>query len=111
MTRGWLTGAVFAFLISPAIAATPLDLYVAGKYQAAIDAGVAQNSAAGLAMASRAALADAMMHETPCLECLQRAAGVGLDVSAIFKRVLAAAHAFDEVRNRSFAAANQFILS
>ena len=75
MTRGWLTGAVFAFLISPAIAATPLDLYVAGKYQAAIDAGVAQNSAAGLAMASRAALADAMMHETPCLECLQRAEG------------------------------------
>jgi len=67
-------GALFAALIAPAYA-TPLDLYVGGKYQAAMGAGAAQNTAAGFAVAARAALADAMMRDTPCLACLERAEG------------------------------------
>ena len=50
-----------------------LSLYVAGKYQDAENAGLAQADAAGLALAARSALAAEMMRETPCLECLKRA--------------------------------------
>ena len=57
----------------PAFADTPLELYLAGKYQPSIDAAVGQNTAAGFALASRAALADALMKDAPCLSCLQRA--------------------------------------
>jgi hypothetical protein len=60
---------------SPALADTPLALYLAGKYQPAIDAAVNQNTAAGFALASRAALAEALMKDTPCLSCLERAEG------------------------------------
>ncbi|HET7336066.1 MAG TPA: hypothetical protein VFI93_13200 [Rhizomicrobium sp.] len=65
--------AFFAASQAAAATATPADLYVAGQYQAAIDAGSAQDNAQGYAIAARAALAIAMLHETPCLECLQRA--------------------------------------
>jgi hypothetical protein len=57
----------------PAFADTPLELYLAGKYQPAINAAVGQNTATGFALASRAALADAFMKAAPCLPCLERA--------------------------------------
>jgi hypothetical protein len=60
---------------SPAFADTPLDLYLAGKYQPAIDAAIAQNTAAGFALASRAALGEALIKDAPCLPCLERAEG------------------------------------
>jgi tetratricopeptide (TPR) repeat protein len=54
-------------------AATPFDLYEQGKYDAAIAAGVAQDNAAGFAIAARAELAAETMRATRCLECIQRA--------------------------------------
>ena len=74
MRRSAFAAALFAALIAPADA-TPLDLYVGGRYQAAMDAGAAENTAAGFAVAARAALVVAMMHDTPCLACLQLAEG------------------------------------
>jgi hypothetical protein len=52
---------------------TALALYTQGKYAQAIEAGVAENDAPGYAAAARAELADEMMRDTPCLECLKRA--------------------------------------
>jgi tetratricopeptide (TPR) repeat protein len=60
-------------LSTPASAATALSLYMQGKYTQAVDAGVAQNDSAGLAVAARAELALEVMREEPCLECLKRA--------------------------------------
>jgi hypothetical protein len=50
-----------------------LSLYVAGKYQDAETAGVAQGDAAGFALAARSVLAAETMRAAPCLECLKRA--------------------------------------
>jgi tetratricopeptide (TPR) repeat protein len=58
---------------TPAGAATPLALYTQGKYAQAVVTGVAQNDAAGFAVAARAELAQEMMREEPCLECIKRA--------------------------------------
>jgi hypothetical protein len=52
-----------------------LSLYVAGKYQEAENAGLAQADAAGLALAARSALAAEMMRAAPCLDCLKRGEG------------------------------------
>jgi tetratricopeptide (TPR) repeat protein len=52
---------------------TPLSLYLTGQFSQAEAAGVAQNDADGFAVAARAALADDMMRDQPCLECLKRA--------------------------------------
>jgi hypothetical protein len=53
--------------------ADPLyDLYAAGKYDEAIRAGVAAHSAPGYAIAARAVLADAVLRDAPCLDCLKR---------------------------------------
>lgn len=62
---------------SPAMAAgtSPLDLYRDGQYEAAIAAGQAANDGEGLAVAARAALAEANLADEPCLPCLQRAEG------------------------------------
>jgi hypothetical protein len=51
----------------------PLDLYVKGGYAAAIAAGDARGDAEGLAIAARAALADANLRDAPCLSCLRYA--------------------------------------
>jgi hypothetical protein len=51
-----------------------LSLYRAGRYEQAIAAASSENTAPGLALAARAALAEAML-QTPCLECLKRAEG------------------------------------
>ena len=63
-----------ALIVAPADAAEDaLALYKAGKYEQAIAAASRENSAAGYALAARAALADAALR-SPCLECLERAA-------------------------------------
>jgi len=54
---------------------TPLQLYQAGKYAAAIQQGTASNAASGYAVAARAELAVAQMRDKPCLECLKTAEG------------------------------------
>lgn len=58
----------------PARAAeTPYALYAAGKYEAAMKAGAAQNDTQGFTVAARAALADATTRDAPCLDCLKHA--------------------------------------
>jgi tetratricopeptide (TPR) repeat protein len=74
---------VVAFLLLllavPAVAAvaqnpSPLfELYAQGRYDEAARAGETAHTAYGYAVAARAVLADAVLRETPCLECLQRA--------------------------------------
>jgi hypothetical protein len=63
----------FALIVSSAQAATPFDLYEQGKYDAAIAAGAAQNTASGFAIAARSELAAETMRATRCIECVQRA--------------------------------------
>ena len=58
---------------SPALAATPYDIYATGRYEDAMKAGAATGTAAGLTVAARAALADATTRPDPCLDCLKRA--------------------------------------
>jgi hypothetical protein len=72
MTR-WLIALLL--IASPASADALFDLYAAGKYDEAMREGPAANTANGFAIAARAALADAALRPTPCLECLQRAEG------------------------------------
>lgn len=69
-----------AILLVLLLAATPAlgavdslyAIYAGGKYDDAIAAGVAAHSAPGYAIAARAVLADAVLRDNPCLECLQR---------------------------------------
>jgi hypothetical protein len=51
---------------------SPFELYRAGKYEEAIAAGEAANDGNGLAVAARAAFAEANLSEKPCLSCLRR---------------------------------------
>src|SRR5262249_13220241 len=51
----------------------PLDLYIAGRYDDAITAGVVAHNAEGFAVAARASLAKEQADDAPCLECLERA--------------------------------------
>ena len=75
MIRFVCAAVVIALANSQAIAADDaLLLYRAGRYEQAIAAGIAENTAQGFALAARAGLADAMM-QTPCLACLKRAEG------------------------------------
>jgi tetratricopeptide (TPR) repeat protein len=68
-----------AALLALALAATPADssalftLYAQGHYQDAMRRGEDSHTAEGLAIAARAALADAMTRPEPCLTCLERA--------------------------------------
>jgi len=48
-------------------------LYTKGEYEQAAQAGEASHSAAGLAIAARAVLADEVLRDSPCLPCLERA--------------------------------------
>jgi tetratricopeptide (TPR) repeat protein len=74
-----MRGSIVAFLAvclwscAAAAAQTPLDFYLAGEFSQAEAAGVAQNDSQGFAIAARAVLADDMMREQPCLDCLKRA--------------------------------------
>jgi hypothetical protein len=57
----------------PARAATPYEIYAAGRYADAMKAGAAANNAQGFLIAARAALADAQTRPGTCLDCLRRA--------------------------------------
>jgi tetratricopeptide (TPR) repeat protein len=67
-----------AALLALLLAAPPIEngplfaLYAQGQYEEAMRQGAAAGSAASFAIAARAAMADAMMRPTPCLECLKR---------------------------------------
>src|SRR5258705_4484730 len=52
---------------------SPLDLYRAGNYEAAVAAGEAEGSGQSLAVAARAVLAEANLRDVPCMPCLKRA--------------------------------------
>jgi tetratricopeptide (TPR) repeat protein len=68
-----------AALLALAVAGAPADsnalfaLYAQGHYSEAMRRGEDSHTAEGLAIAARAALADAMTRPEPCLPCLQRA--------------------------------------
>lgn len=51
---------------------TAFEHYRMGDYQGAIRIGEAVNNGPGLAVASRAAFAEANLRDTPCLSCLQQ---------------------------------------
>jgi hypothetical protein len=71
-----VAGAIVAVCLASAPACateTPLSLFLAGHFTQAEAAGVAQNNAQGLAIAARAVLADEMMRDQPCLDCLKHA--------------------------------------
>ena len=64
-----------AFLGLPAQAqdaATAFEHYRMGDYQGAVRIGEAANNGPGLAVAARAAFAEANLRDTPCLSCLQQ---------------------------------------
>jgi tetratricopeptide (TPR) repeat protein len=67
----------FLLLLSvPAAAQNPsplFEIYAQGRYDEAARAGAAAHTAYGYALAARAVLADAVLRDAPCLECLQRA--------------------------------------
>lgn len=67
--------AIFAGLLfaAPALAATPYEIYAAGRYDDAMKLADANADAPTLAIAARAALADAQLRDKPCLDCLRRA--------------------------------------
>ena len=69
-----------------AAAVTPDEvqaLYVRGDYEQAARAGEASHTAAGLATAARAVLADEVLRDTPCLSCLQRAESMARQAIAL----------------------------
>jgi hypothetical protein len=51
--------------------ATLFALYAKGDYAQAVQAGEASHSAYGYALAARAAMADAVLRDVPCMDCLQ----------------------------------------
>lgn len=51
-------------------------IYARGDYEQAARMGEASGTAAGLATAARAVLADDVLRDTPCLSCLERAEGL-----------------------------------
>jgi hypothetical protein len=68
--------ALLLLAASAAQAATTDEIfgvYAKGDYEQAIRLGESSHTASGLAIAARAALADEVLRETPCLACLERA--------------------------------------
>jgi len=53
-------------------ATTAFEHYQMGDYQGAVRIGEAANTGPGLAVAARAAFAEANLRDTPCLSCLQQ---------------------------------------
>ncbi len=69
---------------APALAEdTPQSLYEKGDYAAAVAAGEAKGDGEGLMIATRAALSEAKLHDTPCLDCFHK-------VEALAQRAIAA---------------------
>jgi hypothetical protein len=64
-------------LMPPSVKAAVTDeifaLYARGDYEQAARVGEASHTAAGLAIAARAVLAEEVLRDAPCLSCLQRA--------------------------------------
>lgn len=61
---------------APALALTTDEiaaLYARGEYEQAAKAGEAAHTAPGLAIAARAVLADDVLRDQPCMDCLKRA--------------------------------------
>ena len=67
------TVAFALLLIAPAFGQSEDQLYADGKYDAAIRAGLADNSAHGFCDAARAVLAEEASRDQRCLSCLKRA--------------------------------------
>lgn len=67
-------------------------LYARGDYEQAVKAGEAAKTAPGYAIAARAVLADAVLREAPCLECLNRAEKLARQAVAVDPR-----HAFGQI--------------
>ena len=71
--------------VSPGVAAetAPFDLYKAGRYEEAIKAGESAHTGQSLAVAARAAFAEANLSEKPCLPCLERVEGYARQAIAL----------------------------
>lgn len=67
-----LVAACFAWPAYAQDAATAFEHYQMGDYQGAVRIGEAANNGPGLAVAARAAFAEANLRDTPCLSCLQQ---------------------------------------
>jgi len=67
-------------------------VYAKGDYEQAVRLGEASHTAPGLATAARAVLADAVLRETPCLSCLERAEALSRQAVTADPR-----HAFGQV--------------
>ncbi len=82
-------------LLCPGIAhaATPWDLYAAGRYADAMKAGAQAATAQGYTIAARAALADATTRQRPCLDCLRHAEDLARKAAVVDPR-LADAHVY-----------------
>ena len=68
--------ALFLLLPMAAHGATVDDIFAAyakGDYEQAVKLGEASRTAPGFAIAARAVLADAVLRDTPCMPCLDRA--------------------------------------
>ncbi|HEX2762185.1 MAG TPA: hypothetical protein VHM27_16800, partial [Rhizomicrobium sp.] len=68
-----------AFATGAALAQSPAalyDIYAQGRYEDAARAGAIAHTAYGYALAARAVLADAVLRDTPCFDCIQRAEGL-----------------------------------
>jgi hypothetical protein len=68
-----LAAIAFAAFAPSALASTPRELYVAGKFDQAERAALAEGTAAGFALAARSELAAETMRASPCMECLKHA--------------------------------------
>jgi tetratricopeptide (TPR) repeat protein len=78
--------ALFLFAAPAASAATTDEifaLYARGAYEQAARAGEASHTAPGLAIAARAVLADEVLRDAPCLDCLKRAEDLSRQAIAI----------------------------
>ena len=64
---------LLVLIATPALGATPYEIYASGRYEDAIKAGTVAGNAAGFAAAARATLAEATTRLLPCLVCLRRA--------------------------------------
>jgi tetratricopeptide (TPR) repeat protein len=90
--------ALLALLVLVPVSAAALTadevhaLYARGDYEQAARAGEASHSAAGLATAARAVLADEVLRDQPCMPCLQRAESLARQAVALDPH-----HAFGQV--------------
>lgn len=92
--KRWLAGLLLLVCVAARAASADdiFALYAKGQYEQAAQAGEASRSAAGLAIAARAVLADEVLRDTPCMGCLERAerlarAAIAADTGSAFGHV------------------------